>query len=536
MDTTTSNTQTRDQQIATTKAVDAFGPTVGLGTTSSSVPTTIPGPDIISNPQSFQVPQISDPNSALTNAITGINASVSNAQNVDKTAEDKNNSSNDTLVNLMQQLGNQTSDTNTAETSVGLPTMNKDLSDLKTLQTQQLGGYLSAINKNDVNAEGHFGPAVSDDEAKITRQHGIDALLTSSLIQAKEGNITAAQATVDRAIAAKYDPIKNAINVQNTIIAQNSANLSRADKKLADEKVTQNNLMLKQIDKQAADEKDIQDTIQLVASHGAPNSIVALMTKAKSPLEAMQIGRAYIPDTLARTLQSLQIKKLNQEISNSDLTSKVYVAGANPAVDAIVQNINSGKSKLGDIPASQAGLKNLVQQGLAVTNGDTSDILTTTQQSIQELNDMVDKNHGFTSAVGVNVPNPLGVFTDPLDQIGFKNISGTQSADFTAKLNQVKNDVVLPNLKLLKGVGRITEKEFTALNDAITALSPSLSEGQFKKELATLTTGIDTQVAAKQKASSVTPSSNAVIIPKGTDGTSYGFPGYVSDGNTWVLK
>lgn len=483
---------------------------------SSVVPTTLNGTDVVKNPQSFQVPQVSNPNNALNNAIAGIATSVSSAQAKDTAAENTSNAGNDSLVTLMKELGGETGDRNTAETAIGLPTMNKDLNDLQTLQTQQLGGYINSINKNNNNAEGHFDTAVSDDEAKISRQHGIDALLTSSLIQAKQGNITAAQATVDRAISAKYDPIKNAINVQNTIIAQNRDNLSRADKKLADEKTMQNNLMLKNIDKQQQDEKDIQDTIQLVASHNAPNSVIALMSKAKSPIEALQIGRAYISDPLARTLQSLQIKKLGQEIKNADLTSKVYIPGAIPAVDAIVQNINSGKSKLSDITGNPA-LKNLVQQGLAATStSGPSDVLLTTQQSINELQGMIDKNEGFSGAVGFK--GPITTFTGP--------IPGTQTANFAAKAKQVVNDVVLPNLTYLKGVGRITDREFQALQSSVTSLNvdpktgvSTLSESEFKKELSNLEKRINDKVSS---ASSNSSSTTTTMI--GPDGNTYNVP------------
>lgn len=314
------NTLTQGQNFTDTAGrtgIVNFDPKTGnrlaLGA-STSVPTTLNGVDVIKNPQSFQVPQISNPNDALTNAITGIATSVTNAQAKDTSAETTSNQGNDTLVNLMQQLGGQTGDTNAAEASVGLPTMNKDLSDLQTLQTQQLAGYINNINKND-NAAG-FGDSPNLMDAKIQRQHGIDALLTSSLIQAKQGNIQAAQATVDRAIAAKYDPIKNAINVQNTIIAQNRDNLSRADKKLADEKTMQNNLMLKQIDQSIDNEKQLKDLVTTAAKYQAPNSILNKLnaiSESGDPqayFKAVQLAAPYLTDPIDRSYKIAQTQKL----------------------------------------------------------------------------------------------------------------------------------------------------------------------------------------------------------------------------------
>lgn len=51
---------------------------------------------------------------------------------------------------------------------------------------------------------------------------------------------------------------------------------------------------------------------------------------------------------------------------------------------------------------------------------------------------------------------------------------------------------------------------------------------------------IDSRVPSAQYireyAEGVTPQNNSNVIPAGTDGAAYGFPGYVSDGNQWVEK
>lgn len=502
-----------------------MNPTYNIDRTGQNpaVPTTVPGASVITNPAPINTPPTTDPNAALTSAVTTTAASVATDQAKDTEAETTTDEGNSKLNSLLTQLGGESTDTSNAEVTAGIPQMNKDLSDLGALQTQQLGNYLGAINKNDINATGATRTAQSGNEAQISRQHGIDALLTSSLIQAKQGNLTAARDTVDRAIAAKYDPIKSALTVQNSIITQNSANLSRADKKLADDKVTANNLMLKQIDNAAQNEKDIQAIIQTAASFNAPNSVLALMKNATNPIDASIIGKAYLSDPLAKKIQQATYDKLELDISNASPTNKVYTPGLNPQADAIIANINSGKSKLSDITGNTA-LKNYVQQGLAVTGGGTSDILQTTADKLNDLQTMVTNNDGFTGAVGFKGLIGSAPF------IGHP-LAGTATANFAAKAKQIVNDIVLPNLTLLHGLGRVTDREFQALSSAVTDLSidpktgtSSLSEGEFKKELNYLTDTINTKIKNSPPTTSQVSAPVNTTAMIGPDGQIYNVP------------
>lgn len=180
--------------------------------------------------------------------------------------------------------------------------------------------------------------------------------------------------------------------------------------------------------------------------------------------------------------------------SGSVTSGGTYTPGQNPVVDGWVQNVQSGKATLANVPKN---LQNAVSQGLAATSGQPNDILKTTQQSLQELQDMVNKNHGFTASVGYR--GLLGTFTGP--------IAGSNAAGFAAKAVQTVNDVVLPNLTLLHGLGRITDKEFQALTSAVTSLNINtdkgsryygtspLSESDFKTELTSVINQINALAA-----------------------------------------
>lgn len=511
----------------------APGATTPSTPTSPVVPTTLQFSDI-NNPTPVTPPTSTNPATSLNALVTSTQSTNNTASTNDTSAETEVDQTSKDLADLNASLGNKTADQNTAEAAQGIPQMDQDLQDLQATASQQNIEYQSTPYSLAGQGRGITTDILRGQEAVKQRQVGLDLLVTNSNIAAKQGNIALAQSLADKAVAAKYDPITAAISAKQALLTQQNTNLSRADQKLVAAQQASLSAQQNQINNQIQNEKDSNAIKQTAIAIGAPNSVIVAMDKViqagGDSSQILTLAQGYMSDPLAKKIQEAQLTKLNQDIQNGSLPS-VYTAGANPAADAWIQNINSGKAKLSDIPASQSALKNYVQQGLALTGGSTSDILNTTVQSLQELQTMVNTNHGFTSAVGTNVPNPLGIFTDPLDQLGFKNISGTQSADFTAKLNQVKNDVVLPNLTLLHGLGRITDREFQALSSALTSLSPSLSEGQFKSELADITNQINTKVSSQP-----TTSSNSAIIPKGTDGTAYGFPGYVSDGTQWVPK
>lgn len=111
------------------------------------------------------------------------------------------------------------------------------------------------------------------------------------------------------------------------------------------------------------------------------------------------------------------------------------------------------------------------------------------------------KDNFSSGAVGVKGPSQaFGLLSKP--------IAGTSARDFADKFDTFKNQVVLPNLNMLHGLGRVTDREFQALQSSMTAIDTSMSEGQFKSELNKV---IDTL----QK---MQPTSNASGSAKSPDG------------------
>lgn len=305
--------------------------------------------------------------------------------------------------------------------------------------------------------------------------------------------------------SAPYNPVASTLSNETNIFNSGSQRFLDAAKSLLADNETQQ----QQAQTRAAG--IIHDAIA-----GGSDALKAFLADPNSA-QVMKLA-GYSADTLQGTATGLKKAEDTKAASDAaDLankrasTAKIYSDMGTASTDSVnswATNIKSGVAKLTEVPAN---LRNAVSIALTQGGSSPSTIMATTKASLQELNDMVNNNHGFTSAVGTNIPNPLGLFTDPADQIGFKGLAGSQSSDFIAKLNQVKNDVVLPNLNLLKGLGRITDREFQALSSSLTSLNTNLTEGQFKTELKDVTDRIN----AVDTGTSGTTDTGARVTPSG---------------------
>ncbi len=232
-----------------------------------------------------------------------------------------------------------------------------------------------------------------------------------------------------------------------------------------------------------------------------------------------------------KATQSLAVQKYQLDVNNSAVDNQLKTAQAAKiyndmkaadiaAASSWVTNIKNGTAKFSDVPKN---LKDAVSVGLANSGtGTVSDILQTTKTSLDELNALVNKpggvfGTGFTGAVGQSLSKSLpglGILKKTPEGV----FAGTAAADFIAKVNQVKNDVVLPNLTILHGLGRVTDREFQALTSAVTSLNINTTPDAFKLELKNITDRID------EKMSEVT-THNGVTLPSSAPSGAGAFQG-----------
>ena len=100
--------------------------------------------------------------------------------------------------------------------------------------------------------------------------------------------------------------------------------------------------------------------------------------------------------------------------------------------------------------------------------------LVTAKNAVTKINELLT-HPGLNSAVGLGGISTLGI-------PGVANyIPGTDAADFKARLDEVLGGAFMEAFNTLKGGGQITEKEGEKATAAITRMSTSQSEAEFKK-------------------------------------------------------
>ena len=125
--------------------------------------------------------------------------------------------STNALLTLSRQLEGQTLDQQQLEQQQGVPQINQELLDLQNQARQRNLQYQQQF----VTAEGKPVPmdVIVGEQAQLQRQNAIDIALINSNIQAKQGQLGLAQATVQSALNAKYEPIKAQIETQKLILS-----------------------------------------------------------------------------------------------------------------------------------------------------------------------------------------------------------------------------------------------------------------------------------------------------------------------------
>lgn len=250
---------------------------------NTNVPTTLNAPDISSASGPMQNPTV--PATKPVDELGGLLTSLKSQHDADQAARDKAASAvtgtqND-IQNLSAQLGGQTAFNQDQANAAGLPQMNEDLGKLHSTQSFQTAAYLNAVNNASTGPGGTKG-YMNNELSNISRQHGLDALTTSALIDAKNNDITTAQAKVDKAVGLQFDPIKTALQAKLQVLQTNYNMLSSADKTLADSKAAELQGQLKQIDIHQTNVKDAISTAMTQVTNGALDG--STVSKAASDL------------------------------------------------------------------------------------------------------------------------------------------------------------------------------------------------------------------------------------------------------------
>lgn len=173
----------------------------------------------------------------------------------------------------------------------GLTQTQRDLSNrLKLIQAESQSIPLQL--QQEATGRGVTAGGLAPLQTARLRTNAIQALGTSALMEAANGNLVTAQSLVDRAVAQKYDPVREQIGVTkaNLELVLNSPEYSIEEKKRAQKQLDAQNAKEKQVEKQEADEKTIMAQATEAAKNGADAVTLQKIMDAKTPEEALRIA------------------------------------------------------------------------------------------------------------------------------------------------------------------------------------------------------------------------------------------------------
>lgn len=354
----------------------------------------------------------------------------------------------DKMTSLVGDAAKQSADQLTAEQAAGIPELKKKFADINGQILTKSAEYnvLQAANANKPITMN----SIIGNERAILNAKAADIGLLTAQAQALQGQIQTAQDTVNRSIDLKYDTISKQLDVYQAQLSALEPTLNKEEKRLA----TAQQLMIEER-KQALEDKKSAE-------------------KEKSGVILDLIGQypdagITFTDTLAQAQAKLPKSRIYQDkvrgpVGTGTTPTGTYVRGANTVVDSWVDQINTGKATIANVPAN---LKNAVISALSSTSE------TAKSQVIAPLISLTDSilNNKYLGQV-TGAINPFTYWTPGSNEQLVKN-----------QLNELKANLSLENRQKLKGTGAISDFESRTLERASSALGSNLSDDDAKKEL-----------------------------------------------------
>lgn len=336
----------------------------------------------IQNLQTFNTPPVPTQNNAMGALTTLQNQFQQNALN----SQNELNQGMGDIRSLFEQLSGQTGYRQGLESQYKLPEMTKEYRDLQALQTKQTADYLNAYNT--AMSRASVGTIKSAEENQITRQHGIDALITGARIQSAQGNIEFANNLVKQAVDLKYEPIKQELEYKKEL-------LSYLKTKASEDRTAALNIQLKKVEQQAQTEKEIQGMILNAQAAKAPQYLIDAAIKDGTTLGVAKILGQYSPETLKYELLKEQIKteKAQQTklYADSVVNKQKPLSGDAAKIVAIAGTLPTDIQKIKD-KINNVGYENFLR----------GYILGTDRETVKLINSAADKVGRLRSGGAIN--------------------------------------------------------------------------------------------------------------------------------------
>ena len=363
--------------------------------------------------------------------------------------------------------------------SGGVQEYQKKLDELNQQAAQLSGSYLQGLT----NVEGKVMPMrfITGQQAQMQKQYATQASAVALQQQALQGNIENAKSIAKEMVDLEYGDIEAQIANQKEIIDLNYANLTREDKKRADEQKYLLDQQQARIDEEKATKKEIQNVAITLASYGVNPDIVNKVMNSQDMEEAIALAGTNLqsPEAKAKLesirldqiLTKAQIAKTNYEME----ISRKY-GGLTPAQYAAML-----KEEQKEIAAAKTASEQAEKQGVAL------------QEKIVLL-DSVLKNKAIDSVVGPSIltRKPTGFkervmtglipFAGPILQLQGAKDSLTGDADrLIGQTEQFISKEFLDSLIDVKAQGATFGALQKAEQDALTSAASYIGQRRITK-------------------------------------------------------
>ncbi|RKR65539.1 DNA/protein translocase of phage injectosome [Yokenella regensburgei] len=183
---------------------------------------------------------------------------------------------------------------------------------------------------------------------------------------------------------------------------------------------------------------------------------------------AEQVRSNQAGEALQQRGQDIQVRGQNISAENARLSREIQLAELqDKSLDRqIARETNS--VKLDELKQKQADAQQKAQQATADRQAVGKGAVDTFNTALDSLNEL-ENSPGLSKAVGI--------------KSAFPTIPGSDAANFEARLDTFKAQTFLPMVQSMKGMGALSDAEGKKLSDAVGALSPKMSEKEFRSSM-----------------------------------------------------
>lgn len=383
---------------------------------------------------------------------------------------------------LIQSLAGESTFREDQAQAQGIPELQKQQTELasrlKSIQNEALAIPLQLQQES--IGRGRTSGGLQPIQTAALRNNAIQALSTASLLEASRGNLTLAQDFVDRAVSAKYDPIKAQIdaNLANLDLIMKSPDFTNAQKKRAEERARAEEdrrvAIQYAVEEERFNRNGVIDTMNTAAQFGASQDVLSAISGATTYQEAITAAGQYLQDPLAKQqLINAQTQAIIQQQSirreNYEFSLLQKYGGMTPT-----EYSNYVKSQNAQIAAAKSEQER--KQAQAQVLGEKVD-LTSAILNSKALDSVVGTVPGINRLPSSTIGRLAGLFTPATFGAtfgGIKDITTGEQQSLIASTEQLVSKEFLDNLINVKAqgatFGALTEKEQIALTEAATLI------------------------------------------------------------------